>query len=387
MQHDDSPVPSSLAFPLIVLGAQRWLEYFNGDTQQLDELSIWASHYLHAQEIRRRLPASLTLWDRLQTLSQPLARLFEAGDLPPTFDWQYGDSLLYDGGAQFVFSPQAEDYLNSLKPQDLGNLSQLINQHENDSFRVKHGDLLQRYQAAEHPTERRALVERYANWRSFFTVERCIVNPSKDGLIFEWGEYQAFYELARPQQRQLAPQGRYAISPAVGLLYPDSSGKMQPLVNSAEFDSTKISYRPAHPDDWVLKRTHQRRILIPGIPENRLFQAVEAHPAVREVQRYPGIDRYDARVTLHSGQVHAVDVKDYQQPDLLIRQLEGKRALPIIDSFEEDLRWDTFFYLLPAARVREYPSGAWERLQALAQRHPSLFVMTIESYQERLNHV
>ncbi|MEH2044161.1 restriction endonuclease-related protein [Nostoc sp.] len=93
------------------------------------------------------------------------------------------------------------------------------------------------------------------------------------------------------------------------------------------------------------------RVCLPGIPEIRLFHALEKlhkqqSEYLCEVQLWPGIDRYDLQLRFGDGSVWAVDIKDYRNPYDLALQLK-----PIFG--EGDLHYNESFYVIPSHRLHQ----------------------------------
>jgi hypothetical protein len=95
-----------------------------------------------------------------------------------------------------------------------------------------------------------------------------------------------------------------------------------------------------------LKQGIHHRVCLPGIPEIRLFSALEnLHQQYQDilctVHIYPGIDRYDLQLRFSNELVWAIDVKDYSDPYKLARKL-----VPLYN--EGSLRHDEGFYVIPS---------------------------------------
>lgn len=99
----------------------------------------------------------------------------------------------------------------------------------------------------------------------------------------------------------------------------------------------------------VLKPGLHLRVLIPGVPELRLYDWLqelrETHPEqLLGVELWPGLDRYDLRLCFKD-ENWAVDVKDYKSPYSL-----GKKLTPIYG--EGALAYQKSFYVFPAYRLK-----------------------------------
>ncbi|MBG1242158.1 restriction endonuclease-related protein [Nostoc sp. NZL] len=93
------------------------------------------------------------------------------------------------------------------------------------------------------------------------------------------------------------------------------------------------------------------RICLPGIPEMRLFKALEElHSKYSDqlcaIHLYPGIDRYDLQLRFCDQSTWAVDIKDYRSPYNLAPKLT-----PLFG--EGELRYDDSFYVIPIQRLQE----------------------------------
>ena len=278
----------------------------------------------------------------------------------------------------------------------ISSIHELIELTTNALARSKKVDLSNQYRTLGLTDEQRRNIENeYVQWRTFFRVENNIVNPDTSGLLFDslWAEIRnAYYEPAHLRHSQIVtrdPQGIsvYLLSEQCGLLYRNSSGEFQPITVCPNFDPYDNIMIEVGENDYVLKRTHQRRILIPGIPELYLFDILKSHPAVNDVRLYPGVDRYDLRVSLRNGVIHAIDIKDHRRTNALENLLRRKQVKPNLSEQEQnELGYDLFFYLLPDAKVSNYDRGL-TNLKTLAKRHTKVMIMSISDYMERINNV
>ena len=297
---------------------------------------------------------------------------------------------------EFDLADGVQEYLQEKNLVGISSIQAFVETNENNAAQSIQRSLSKRYQAVGlSDVERVAIEQEYVKWRSFFTTKRLVVNPAHDRLLFDsfWHKIRdEFYEPAHLLHSRIITQNAkkqpvYLISPNSGLLYLNISVAFQPITVSPEFEGIEQAIEQTVKEgDFVLKQTHQRRILIPGIPEQRLFEALKGFPQVCELRLYPGIDRYDLRLRLQNGEVHALDVKDHRRPYALEQQL-GKRALPHIAEHEQSLLgYDVFVYLIPQSRVNNYPNGL-ANLKRIAKHTTNLLVMTIEEYLEELSHV
>jgi hypothetical protein len=96
---------------------------------------------------------------------------------------------------------------------------------------------------------------------------------------------------------------------------------------------------------------HQR-VCFPGIPELNLYATLEElkaeHPDyLKEVQLYPGIDRYDIQLLFSDDTVWAIDFKDVRDPYKLAKTLKGLYG-------EGSLRYNESFYVISDRCVANY---------------------------------
>ncbi|MCC7206028.1 MAG: hypothetical protein IT323_01895 [Anaerolineae bacterium] len=97
-----------------------------------------------------------------------------------------------------------------------------------------------------------------------------------------------------------------------------------------------------------LKRGIHLRTFLPGRLELALFCAADTvhdeHPAyLCNVERYPGLDAYDLRLTFSDGDIWAIDAKDHADPERLAQHIH-----PMPN--EGNLAHSIAFYVLPDAR-------------------------------------
>ena len=100
-------------------------------------------------------------------------------------------------------------------------------------------------------------------------------------------------------------------------------------------------------DCLKLKRGIERFWFYPGRAEIRLYQKLT--DLGLEVELYPECDRYDLRIKFESGEVWALDLKDYSNPYLLVRNL-GDEPIP------NEPEWDVGYIVIPTERKKERPA-------------------------------
>ncbi|GEM_PF-4433788 len=381
---------------LLLLGANCWIEQRQSGNYNLPDLTRWAWNRLSALQFERGEQPPPTQEALLNYLTHPIDELFAKPEIPETL---IAFSILdnFPIETEYDLADGVREYLQETGLEHITTIQALVEVDENNIARSMQHELAKQFQAANlNDTDRLEVEARYARWRSFFSVEHNVVNPVADGFLFDgfWQEIRdTFYEPAHLRHSRIVTQGHdnkpvYLISPNCGLLYRNTSRAFEPITACPDFGGVSQAIkRPVRDGDFILKLTHQRRILIPGIPEQRLFDALKIHPYVQDVRLYPGVDRYDLRIVLQDGEVHAIDVKDHRRPYALERHLGGKQALPWIAEHEQSLLgFDKFFYLLPQSRVNYYRNGL-TILDDTIKRIPNLFVMSIEHYLEELSHV
>lgn len=102
------------------------------------------------------------------------------------------------------------------------------------------------------------------------------------------------------------------------------------------------------PSDCLkLKRGIERFWFYPGRAEIQLFKKLV--DLGLEVELYPQCDRYDLRIKFADGEVWALDLKDYSNPYLLVRNL-GDEPIPSEPS------WDVAYIVIPAERKKDRPA-------------------------------
>lgn len=380
---------------LVMAGTAQWFAYRQESDFKLPDLGVWVLHTLHRRQVERGEAPTITHKDTLLYLTRPLDDLFEASEIPISLD---AVSIVdnFPVETEFYLADGIADYLRDTGLDSVSTFQQLVEVETNKAARGMKVELSNQYRMAGlSDTQRRAIEQQYVEWRTFFRVEHNIVNPAADGLLLDrrWMDIRdAFYDEADKHHYRIISQDRrgepvYLISEQCGLLYRNRSGEFQPITTIPDFDPHNgIEERPVRDGDYLLKQTHQRRILIPGIPEIRLHDALVNHPAVDHVRLFPGVDRYDLRVVLRNGMAHGIDVKDHRRSNSLERTLH-RNAHPTIDNHEwAELGYDHFFYLLPDARVSHFDRGL-RPLARLAKKQQNLTVMSIGDYLKELAYV
>lgn len=136
----------------------------------------------------------------------------------------------------------------------------------------------------------------------------------------------------------------------------------------------------------VLKRGVHLSTHIPGFTEMALYrwlldEVQPTRPALQQVELWPGIDKYDLRLTLR-GKVWAVDVKDYKGPFSLGEYIKKDQRPPE----QEDPVWDEWFYVYPTYHELQRPDyGECVRQAAEAEKLPAnVTVLSAEQFVRRV---
>jgi hypothetical protein len=136
----------------------------------------------------------------------------------------------------------------------------------------------------------------------------------------------------------------------------------------------------------VLKRGVHLFTHIPGFTEMELYhwllnEVLPAHPGLQEVALWPGIDRYDLRITMR-GKVWAVDVKDYKGPLSLGEHIKNDRR----PAEQQDPTWHEWFYVYPTYHELQRPDyGECVRRAAEAEKLPAnVTILSAEQFTRRV---
>jgi hypothetical protein len=102
------------------------------------------------------------------------------------------------------------------------------------------------------------------------------------------------------------------------------------------------------PDNCLkLKRGIERFWFYPGRAEIQLYQKLV--DIGLDVELYPECDSYDIRIKFNDGEVWALDLKDYSNPYLLVRNL-GDEPVP------SEPEWNVAYIVIPAERKKDRPA-------------------------------
>jgi hypothetical protein len=125
--------------------------------------------------------------------------------------------------------------------------------------------------------------------------------------------------------------------------------------------------------------THVRTFL-PGRLELALFKAVEhlqdQYPdQLRSIERYPGLDTYDLRLTFADDNVWAVDAKDHARPEHLAAQIR-----PFYN--EGNLAHTHAFYVIPDARMEDANYHEQLEQRAAGMLSSNLQIRSLSAFQQ-----
>lgn len=130
-----------------------------------------------------------------------------------------------------------------------------------------------------------------------------------------------------------------------------------------------------------LREGNHLRTFLPGQLERALFSLAEqmqdTYPDhLVGVERYPGLDTYDLRLTFRDEEVWAVDAKDQSYPRRLAAQIKPMYG-------EGDLAYVYAFYVIPDERRLD--ADYWEHLEhAVGVLPGNLFIMSVSEFQQRV---
>lgn len=307
----------------------------------------WACHYL---SLAMSIAYPKTRAALFQLFEQPLKDWYPLS-IPKRFDSDFG--FLYDG----ELSEEASDYYYSLEDQDSSPIKQYLST-ENSRFRELLDHLRRNHEEDPKTTQREYIyLRQFLISNPFSTGEqisrafiRCrYVSPKQVGSLYEMlpasTSSQDIWQCDRCGPLRMKRGELRGVKPSV--------------CNDHRKRMEKVSKVEWSPQLRQLTRALHLRLLIPGIPEIGLFEAIDelrdpSMPGLIELQLYPSIDYYDLLLRFSDGVVWAVDMKDYPNPLKLTRKL-----VPLNGSGE--LRFDEGFYVVPQiylARTENYLSLA-----------------------------
>ncbi|MDX2162939.1 MAG: hypothetical protein SF162_16605 [bacterium] len=217
----------------------------------------------------------------------------------------------------------------------------------------------------------------YVAIRSFLsTYSICTVRDLRRQTAI-WDYVPAFYEDVPP-----LPHPKLPVCPRCGLLewVDDAWHGVKPTYCS-DHNPASLTWINNEARLQRLKRGIHLRTFIPGQAELAVFSHADNRHAefplqLVNVERYPGLDTYDLRLTFSDGEVWAVDVKDHTSPLTFIEQVKSLYNLG-------DLKHDQAFYVIPDARMDDwaYRNAVNEKRDSLP-RNSKLDIATITSFQQ-----
>ena len=102
--------------------------------------------------------------------------------------------------------------------------------------------------------------------------------------------------------------------------------------------------------------------------------------SLQEVELWPGIDKYDLRLTFRRS-IWAVDVKDYKDPFSLGNHIQQDIRPPE----QEDPLWNKWFYVYPTYRELQRPNYG-DCVRRIADGLPAnIFIMSVEEFKKLIH--
>lgn len=376
-------------FHLILLGVERWISDRDSGNYQLSDFTQLAVNLIHARQVHRGDTVTLTHVQTLNYLTQPLEAIFDIDtELPEDIEFvQLVDEGWGDG---YELGDGVNEYLRKAGLDSIQLYDEFVFKRENKIAGNTYQRFDRAYRMETSSVEQRRIEGEYADWR-LFLCENNVVNSGDMFFNKIWLTVRdTYYDPAHILHHRVvfteADGAKYYLfSPTSGLLYKNATGDFVPIKWVAGFEGVAHAERIAvRNKDYILKQTHQKQILISGIPEVMLYRQLKNHPKVKDVRLYPGVDRYDLRVELNTGDIHAIDIKTYRRSASLENKLKKRKKdpKPRIDAHEQsELSFDRFLFLFPERYIvaKGYPQGL-RKLKKLAQRHDMVEVDTIENY-------
>jgi hypothetical protein len=225
----------------------------------------------------------------------------------------------------------------------------------------------------------------YVDVRSFLIEHSCFTR-------------QTFCRLHLEAQREVKHFAEELLLPANELPICDQCGLLDWRDN--DWHGIKPDYCSEHGENaasvrWIvneggmyrLKRGIHLRTFLPGRAELRLFTFAETlrdqfPDQLLKVERYPGIDTYDLRLTF-ADTIWAVDVKDHASAHSFVKQVR-----PLFN--EGDLRHNRAFYVIPDVRLDDssYARVVQQKRQQLPRnldiQSESVFQQAVQRHIEAL---
>jgi hypothetical protein len=389
---------------LIMVGVAAYLQHLQTakSPYPIPDISQWAFNRVHARQALAGEQPTLTASETLAYLTQPVGDLFSEGELPPdlTVHSLVNESLHADG--RFDLDPYVTEYLDEHNLNRVHDVRKLVDELDNAPMKSLKHTLHRMYdQEGISAEERLGYEETYRKIRAFLSApQNAITNQIDLMMTFsdDWERVQQDYlrpcaEVHHRLVDIVDGEEAYRICDRCGPLYHNTSGTLEPIYTCPP-DCPGVERAravDADPLSFIIRYAHQKRVLIPGVPEIRLYDELMQRPYVDQeaLRLFPGIDRYDIRVVFRDGTTHALDIKDHVLPYSLARNIKRKPH-PEVKSYEEDwLAYDEMFYLVPLNRVQDMKAEAdyMKPLEDAVQGVSKVQVMPIERYLEWLDNV
>ena len=322
-------------------------EYFNQNRKYpYPDLFRHAMNSL-SLEMQNTFPKTIT--GLLMLLEEPMKDWYFSKSISEEFDADFG---LIDEGS---LSEEANNYLYEVL-QDRGEIPEYASTKikqiaiENRSFRK----ILNKLQDLYNNGEYKQAQQEYLIFRPFliqnqYAIPRQFRKTFSRTRHIDIEEVGELYEECQENQT-------YWYCDRCGILsekYGQLRGVKPSLCNDHRRDCSYVHRVNWEPGLRRIKPGIHLRVCLPGIPEINLYSALEKlrqeHPNyLREVNLYPGLDRYDLQLRFSDDSVWAIDIKDVRSPYKL-----AKKLVPLYA--EGSLRYDESFYMISDRCLQNYP--------------------------------
>jgi len=354
-------------FSRLIQGLDVYLKALESDAPSVPSGLRYALNAL-AFAAPRRMPK--TLHHFIQLAHKPLVEWYPML-IPETFDKT--KALLYE----HRLSDEAREYLLDFMDQlEISPSSAFIPQAALDNSFMR--ELRKRLRT--EPNQQQAQ-ELYENVRTFLVENSWVTSEELRRLDPSASkEIKVFYE-----EIPEFPSDVLRVCTRCGLLMWRDDGwqGIKPTYCSDHADDSPFIQDILKPSYLILYRLNEGthlRTFIPGRLELALFELAEEmrdeySEQLLKLERYPGIDTYDLRLTFRD-EVWAVDAKDQAYPRRLAEQIQ----LPYNAG---ELAYNRAIFVIPDARLDE--DGYWDALNRAIGSHPrNLEVMTFSDFRDQL---
>lgn len=375
----------NLIFPLLIVGLDKYLRQAAPYPYPAE-----LQHAMNMLAAKRSVIFPIMFKAFLNQLEQPIEEWYPDDDLPSGLDRRF--AILSDGALHEV----AEQYLIETDLRGVVGVESLVAQQENAMI----ADLLRRtrasYEQTDNDNEALDIEGTYAQARCFLIQNGFATSRHIRQQIFTLDIEQLIQSMYIPVQELY---GQLVTLDDGGSPVCWSCQECGPVYIK---DGKQTSIKPADcksrcpgVNNWqeipftgdlkVLRRGIQRRTLIPGIAEIRLFEWLQEkqrrHPhLVSEVRIYPGVDAYDVRLVFSEAagdEVWAVDIKDYHFPDALALHLVSH---PFYSGRDPLLVYDRAFYIIPDYHIEDNPRYL-DDLRRLARLSEDIAFYSVKEWQ------